>query len=347
LVPGSIIEIEYKSDAPIWLVSDGQTGWHRAVDEATFASCGYVAADGSKVQYTYEQLASFWGDGFEQNMTFLQGESSADYEIFSVKVGVDSGYVALGSTVELEGFACSGGGWSQGGWNPMTEDQIALIAENLVPGSIIEIEYSSNSPIWLVSDGQTGWHRAVDESSFEVCGTVADGKVQYTYEQLASFWGDGFEQNMTFLQGESKDDYEIYSVKIGSGAVQRAHDVVELEGFACSGGGWSQGGWNPMSESQIALIAENLVPGTVVNIEYASNAPIWMVSDGQTGWHRAVDESTFEVCGTVYNDGTAVQYTYEQLASFWGDGFEQKMTFLQGESKEDYEIYSVKIGKTN
>ena len=347
LVPGSILEIEYKSDAPIWMVSDGQTGWHRAVDEATFASCGYVAADGSKVQYTYEQLASFWGDGFEKNMTFLQGESSADYEIFSAKIGVDSGFVALGSTVELEGFACTGGGWSQGGWNPMTEDQAALIAENLVPGSIIEIEYSSDAPIWLVSDGQTGWHRAVDESTFESCGAVADGKVQYTYEQLASFWGDGFEQNMTFLQGESSADYEIYSVKISSSAVKHAYDVVELEGFACSGGGWSQGGWNPMTDEQVALIAEKLVPGTVINIEYASDAPIWLVSDGQTGWHRAVDESTFEVCGTVYNDGAAVQYTYEQLASFWGDGFEQKMTFLQGESSADYEIYSVKIGKTN
>ncbi|MBO5283592.1 MAG: hypothetical protein J6B43_10805 [Lachnospiraceae bacterium] len=347
LVPGSVIEIEYSSDAPIWLVSDGQTGWHRAVDESTFEVCGYVAADGSKVQYTYEQLASFWGDGFEQNMTFLQGESSADYEIYSVKIGTDSGFVTLGSGVELEGFACSGSGWSQAGWNPMTEEQIALIAENLVPGSVMEIEYASDAPVWLVSDGQTGWHRAVDESTFEVCGAVADGKVQYTYEQLASFWGEGFEQNMTFLQCESSADFEIYSVKISSDVVQRAHDMVELEGFACSGSGWSQAGLNPLDSDNLTKITENLVPGSVINIEYASDAPVWLVSDGQTGWQRAVDESTFEVSGTVYKDGAAVQYTYEQLAAFWGEGFQQSMTFLQGESSADFEIYSVKIGQTN
>ena len=347
LVPGSVIEIEYSSDSPIWLVSDGQTGWQRAVDESTFAVCGYVAANGGKVQYTYEQLASFWGEGFEQNMTFLQGESSADFEIFSVKIGVDSGFVTLGSTVELEGFVCSGSGWSQAGFNPLTDEQKAFITENLVPGTVLEIEYSAESPIWLVSDGQTGWQRAVDESSYEVCGAVADGKVQYTYEQLASFWGEGFEQNMTFLQGESAADFEIFSVKIGSGAVQRAHDLVEVEGFAGSGAGWSQSGPNPLTEEQAALIAEKLVPGSVLNIEYTADTPIWLVSDGQTGWQRAVDESSYEVCGAVYKDGGAVQYTYEQLASFWGEGFEKKMTFLQGESSSDYEIYSVKIGQTN
>ena len=347
LVPGSVIEIEYSSDAPVWLVSDGQTGWHRAVDETTFAACGYVAADGSKIQYTYEQLASFWGEGFEQNMTFLQCESSADYEIFSLKIGKDSGFVTLGGGVELEGFACSGAGWSQAGLNPLSDDQKALIAENLVPGSVIEIEYSSDAPVWLVSDGQTGWQRAVDETTFEVNGAVSDGKIQYTYEQLAAFWGEGFEQSMTFLQCESSADFEIYSLKISSDTVKRAHNMVELEGFACSGAGWSQGGLNPLSEDQIALIVANLTPGSVINIEYSSEAPIWLVSDGQTGWQRAVDETTYEVSGTVYNDGAAIQYTYEQLASFWGEGFEQSMTFLQGESSADFEIYSLKIGQTN
>ena len=347
LVPGSVIEIEYSSDAPVWLVSDGTTGWQRAVDESTFAVCGYVAADGSKVQYTYEQLASFWGDGFEQNMTFLQAESSADFEIYSVKIGTDSGFVTLGSGVELEGFACSGSGWSQGGLNPLSDDQKALIAENLVPGSVIEIEYSADAPVWLVSDGTTGWQRAVDESTFAVCGTVYKdgGAVQYTYEQLASFWGDGFEQNMTFLQAESSVDFEVYSVKISSSFVKPASGIVDVEGFACSGDGWSQAGLNPLSDDQKALIAANLVPGSVVNIEFASNAPVWLVSDGTTGWQRAVDESTFAVCGTVYKDGGAVQYTYEQLASFWGDGFEQNMTFLQAESSESFEIYSLKIGQ--
>ena len=176
---------------------------------------------------------------------------------------------------------------------------------------------------------------------------MADGKVQYTYEQLASFWGEGFEQNMTFLQCESSADFEIYSVKISSDVVQRAHDMVELEGFACSGSGWSQAGLNPLDSDNLTKITENLVPGSVINIEYASDAPVWLVSDGQTGWQRAVDESTFEVSGTVYKDGAAVQYTYEQLAAFWGEGFEQSMTFLQGESSADFEIYSVKIGQTN
>ncbi len=295
---------------------------------------------------------SGWQTLYIDNVTFkdadgnvIEADTSAEYAV--AETGLDPNLMVLKDVVELEGFAGSGAGWSQSGPNPLTEEQAALIAENLVPGSVIEIEYSSDSPIWLVSDGQTGWQRAVDESSYEVCGAVADGKVQYTYEQLASFWGEGFEQNMTFLQGESAADFEIFSVKIGSGAVQRAHDLVEVEGFAGSGAGWSQSGPNPLTEEQVALIAEKLVPGSVLNIEYTADTPIWLVSDGQTGWQRAVDESTYEVCGAVYKDGGAVQYTYEQLASFWGEGFEKKMTFLQGESSSDYEIYSVKIGQTN
>ena len=155
--------------------------------------CGAVRLDhiaAGILKYTYEQLAAYWGDDFMNYTTAIDAESSADWEVFSVKVGTDSGIVTLGDAVELEGFACSAGGWSQAGIE-LTDEQKALF----VPGCIVEIEYSSDAPVWLIAKGadenpnpKGNWLRGVNQegdNAFVVDGAVADGKVQYTYEQLA------------------------------------------------------------------------------------------------------------------------------------------------------------------
>ena len=77
-VPGAVIEIEYKSDAPVWLIAKAADenpnpngNWVRGVNPDTFIVDGYVASDNSKVQYTYEQLAAYWGDDFMNYTTAI------------------------------------------------------------------------------------------------------------------------------------------------------------------------------------------------------------------------------------------------------------------------------------
>ncbi len=358
-VPGSVIEIEYKSDAPVWMVavsSDENPNplgtWLRGVNQDTFVVDGYVASDNSKVQYTYEQLVPYFGEDYGQFLNTLQCESSADWEVFSVKIGTDSGFVSLGSAVELEGFACSAGGWSQAGID-LTEEQKALF----VPGSVIEIEYKSDAPVWLVAvsndenpNPMGTWLRGVNQdgdNAFVVDGAVADGKVQYTYEQLVPYFGEDFGQFLNTLQCESSADWEVYSVKIGSKAWQPAHNVVALDGFACSAGGWSQAGIE-LTEEQVALFQ----PGCVVNIEYKADAPVWLIAKAGDdnpnplgNWLRGVEQEGFIVDGAVL-DGK-VQYTYETLVGFWGEDFTDYTIAIDAESSADWEVYSVSIGQTN
>ena len=138
------------------------------------------------------------------------------------------------------------------------------------------------------------------------------------------------------------------------GFVKTGHDAnllyvdneVELEGFAVSAGAWAQAGIE-LTDEQRAL----LVPGSVITINYKSDAPVWMVaisSDANPnplgGWLRGVNQDTFVVDGAVSADGSSVQYTYEQLAAYWGEDFGQYVGTLQCESSADWEVYSVSVG---
>lgn len=357
-VPGAVIEIEYKSDAPVWLIAKAADenpnpngNWLRAVNQDTFIVDGLVASDNSKVQYTYEQLAAYWGEDCMDYTIAIDAESSADWEVYSVKIGTDSGLATLGSAVELEGFACSAGGWAQAGIE-LTDEQKALF----VPGCIVEIEYSSDAPVWLIAKGNDdnpnpkgNWLRAVNQegdNAFVVDGVVADGKVQYTYEQLAAYWGDDFVDYLTAIDAESSADWEVYSVKVGSRAWKPAYNVVALDGFAYSASGWSQAGME-LTDEQVALFK----PGCVVNIEYAADSPVWLIAKSNDDnpnplgtWLRGVEQEGFIVDGAVL-DGK-VQYTYETLVGFWGDDFTKYLTAIDAESSVDWEVYSLSIGQT-
>ncbi len=360
LVPGSVIEISYSADAPVWLVgistdeNPNPLGtWLRGINQETFISDGYVASANNVVQYTYEQLVPYFGEDFGQYITTLQCESSVDWEVYSVKVGTRSDFVNLASATQLDGFAVSAGAWAQAGID-LTEEQRAL----LVPGSIIEISYSSESPVWLVaisSDDNANplgtWLRGVNQETFVVDGAVngEGNKVQYTYEQLVAYFGEDFGQYTTTLQCESSTDWEVYSVSIGTAAIQPATNVTNLDGFAVSAGAWAQAGID-LTEEQRAL----LVPGSVINISYSAEAPVWLVaisSDDNANplgtWLRGVNQETFIVDGAVSADGNMVQYTYEQLVQYLGEDFGQYTTTLQCESSVDWEVYSVSIGMAN
>ncbi len=351
-VPGSVIEIDYNSAAPVWLVavsSDENPNplgtWLRGVNQETFKVNGYVG-DG-KVQYRYEDLVEFFGEDFGQYVVTLQCESSEKWEVFGMRVGTDSGLVTVGGT-EIDGFACKGDGWAQNGID-LTDEQRALF----VPGSVIEIQYNSAAPVWLVavsSDENPNplgtWLRGVNQETFEVDGAVGDGVVQYTYEQLVPYFGEDFGQYLNTLQCESSESWEVYSVKVGKPFVP-AKNATDIEGFAASGDGWAQGGID-LTEEQKALFA----PGCVITIEYNSASPVWLVavsSDENPNplgtWLRGVNQETFVVDGAV-GDGV-VQYTYDQLVPYFGGDFGQYLNTLQCESSESWEVYGMTVGMGN
>ena len=343
LVPGSVITINYNAATPIWFVATGDNplgGWLRAVDQNTFIPDGYQSADGSVIQYTYEQLAAYLGEGFEQYIAQLQCEAQSDWEVFGISVGTRSNYVELGSATEVPGYQISGGAWSQAGVD-WTDEMKAL----LVPGSVIEISYSADTPIWFVATGDNplgGWLRAVDQNTFIPDGAVSpDGSaIQYTYEQLAAYLGEGFEQYIAQLQCEAQSDWEVFGIKIGK-PVYPTHGNVAIEGFTTSAGGWTQAGV-ALTEDVRAL----MVPGSVFTINYNAASPVWFVGIGTIGWSRAVNQETFVVDGAVFNDGASVQYTYEQLAAYWGENFAEILDGeLQCESRDEWEVYSVTIGQ--
>lgn len=125
---------------------------------------------------------------------------------------------------------------------------------------------------------------------------------------------------------------------------------VTLENFAVSNKGWNQAG-RELTDEEKALF----VPGSIVEVAYKCSAPVWMVYVGAdnapcaTGnaWQRfGVDENNdFATQGSVNGDGDKVQFTYEQIVEVLGEDFLDKIGQLQLEGKEDWEVYSVSIGK--
>ncbi len=344
--PGSVITISYKCADPVWMVAIGDNpkgGWLRGIDQGTFVPKAYVGADGGTIQYTYEQLVEFWGEGFESHISTLQCEGKSDWEVYEVKVGTASEFGGFSEKLEIPGMAVSAGGWAQAGVE-LTDEIRALIK----PGCVFQVEYKCDAPVWFVAIGDNpkgGWLRAIDQSKFETCGSVGPegGVVQYTYEQLAEFWGDGFEQYLGTLQCEGKADWEVYSVKIGK-VIKPSYNNTAIDGMAVSAGGWAQAG-TELSADIKALIK----PGCVFNVSYKCDSPVWFVAIGDNplgGWLRAIDQGTFETCGAVDAENGMVQYTYEELVQFWGEGFEQYFGTLQCEGKANWEVYSVVIGQT-
>ena len=354
--PGCVIEIAYKCTDPVWLVnisSDANPNpagtWLRGINGETYVPTGYVSTDGSVVQYTYEQLVEFWGEGWENTIVTLQAEGKDAWQVYSVKVGQQSNYRTLGSATELEGFQVSADGWNQAGID-LTDDMRAL----LKPGSVIEISYKCTDPVWMVdisSDANPNpagtWLRAVNTDTYETSGSVNEEGtvVQFTYEQLAEFWGDNWEDTCVVLQCEGKDAWEVYSVKVGK-PVQPMTGATEIPGFAVSADGWNQAGV-ALSEDILAKIK----PGCVFTIYYKCSDPVWFVNVGSDpnpnplgNWLRAVNGETYIVDGAV-GDGF-VQYTYEQLAQYWGENWETySIGQLQCEGKDTWEVYKVVVGQ--
>ena len=336
LVPGSVVEIEYKSETGnMWIVMpDSEKGWMRVGQTGT-DDPAYINNSGNIAQITYEQLAALCGDDVSTWGARMQCEADGEWEVFSVKVGQQAKNMAVVNGVDFAGFATKADAWAQDGFDMPQE-----IIDALVPGSVVEITYSSESGnMWIVMpDSEKGWMRVGQAGTDDPA--ICDGQKCYvTYEQLAALCGDDVSTWGARMQCEADSAWEVYSVKVGMEAeFAPLNKLVKFEGFETSADAWAQDGFDMPQE-----IIDALVPGAVVTIRYSSESGnVWIVMpDAEKGWMRVGQAGTED---PALCNGTYAQITYEQLAALCGDNVSTWGARMQCEADGAWEVYGVCVG---
>ena len=327
LVPGSVIEISFESgNGTMWLVfPDSAAGWKRIGNNHQAA----INTSKTTAQITYAQIAAVLGEDTSTWGDRLQCEAGDAWKVYSVKVGKAQPRLALTGAVEFEGFTCEAGGWSQSGFSFPQE-----ILDALVPGTAIEISFeSANNTMWIVlPDSAAGWKRIGNGGA----ATIVGNKAYITYEQIAEVVGEDKTQWGGRLQCEAGAEWKVYAVNVGKlNTLSGVCGAVNFEGFTTSAGGWSQSGFEMTEEIKAAL-----VPGSVVNISYESEANnIWLVfPDSAAGWKRIQSQ-------TADTDGKTAQITFEEIAAVLGEDVSTWGKRMQCESSGAWSVYAVSVGQ--
>ena len=243
-----------------------------------------------------------------------------------------SNLFAVKGAVNFEGFATSADAWAQDGFDMPQE-----VIDALVPGSVVEIEYKSETGnMWLVMpDAEKGWMRVGQAGTEDPA--VCDGQKCYvTYEQLAALCGDDASTWGARMQCESDSAWEVYSVKVGTAAeFAPVNKLTKFEGFETAADAWAQDGFDMPQE-----IIDALVPGAVVTVQYSSESGnVWLViPDAEKGWMRVGQAGTED---PALCNGTYAQITYEQLAALCGEDVSTWGARMQCESDGAWEVYGV------
>ena len=347
LVPGSVIEIEYTSETGnMWIVmNESAAGWMRVgVGDADGSGQQYAYVNGKKniAQVTFEQIAAQCGDDVSTWGSQIQCESDGAWSVTSVKVGQKAPAYALTHAVDFEGYQVSAGAWAQAGI-PMTDAVIAA----LVPGSVVEISYKSESGnMWIVmNEAQAGWMRVgVGDADGSGQGyAVCDGSKAYvTYEDLATYCGEDVSTWGSTMQCESDSEWEVYGIRVGMGdAFAATNSHIDL-GASVSAGAWAQAGVD-LTEDQIAA----LVPGSVFDVEYTSETgELWLVFPGaEQGWTR-VGVGDYDGSGQGYSkfDGRHCPVTFEDIAQILGEDTSKWGATVQFEASSAWAVTSASIG---
>ena len=326
LVPGSVVEVEYASaDGSMWIVMPWATaGWMRVGQ-------GTAAINNSKniAQIPYEMIEALCGEDKSTWGAMMQCESASDWEVFAVRVGQRANRIVLKNAVEFPGFTKSADAWAQDGLEMPQE-----IIDALVPGSVVEITYSSeDGDIWLVMPWATaGWMRVSQGTA-----TKMGGKAYITYEEIAALCGEDKATWGAMKQCEGSSPWEVYGVRVG----QKAEffgltNLVEFPGFTKSADAWAQDGLEMPQE-----IIDALVPGSVVTISYESeDGNMWLVMPwAAAGWMRVGND------GADVADGKIAQVTYEQIEALCGEDKSTWGAMMQCESSSAWNVYAVAVGQ--
>ncbi len=189
-----------------------------------------------------------------------------------------SNLYVLSNAVEFPGFTTNGAGWGQNGFDIPQE-----IIDALVPGSVVEISFKSeDGSMWIVMpDSAAGWMRVAQGQAYiNNSKTVA----QIPYEKFVEVCGEDKATWGARMQCEAATAWEVYSVKVGTASKRLSvANAVEFPDFVKSAAAWAQDGLEMPQE-----IIDALVPGSVVEIDYASeDGALWIVMpDAAAGWSR-------------------------------------------------------------
>jgi hypothetical protein len=355
LVPGSVLKLNYASeDGTLWIVlPNAAAGWSR-VGDGDYCGNGHDPAtlvNESECYVTYEQIVALCGEDKTAWGPQLQAEARTNGEVFSVSVGTfkEVGEKVYKKAVDFDGFATTGSGWGQAGF-----DFPQAVLDALVPGTCLELNYASeDGTLWIVLPNATaGWSRVGDG---DFCGNghdpallVGESKCYVTYEQIVALCGEDKTAWGPQLQAEARTNWEVYSVSVGTleaaPTAPRLHKFTAFDGFATTGSGWGQAGFD-MPQAVI----DALVPGSVIELDYASeDGTLWIVLPGAAvGWSRVGDG---DFCGNGHDgaillDGSKCFVTYEQIVALCGEDKSTWGTTLQAEARTNWEVFSVRIGQ--
>ncbi len=338
LVPGAVVEIEYSSTTgDIWVVMpDSAAGWMRINPDNGVT----VTYNNSKniAQLTYEQFVSVLGEDTSTWGARLQCESSGDWEVYSVKVGTNSGLKHSATATVVHEGSVTGGAWGQ---SDIIADSAALL-EQLVPGTYLEVAYTTDSAtgnLWLVfPDSAAGWMRINPDNGVPFC---CNGSImQISYEQIAAVLGEDKSNWGARIQGESDGNWEVFSMKLVTACFYNtSNNAVVYEG-SVTGGAWGQSD----IIADLTTIADKLVPGSVITVKYTTDSAtgnLWLVfPDSAAGWMRINGDNGVSVAC----DGSTMQVTYEQIAAVLGEDVTTWGARIQGESDGNWEVFSLSIG---
>ncbi|HPJ02082.1 MAG TPA: hypothetical protein PKU80_04520 [Candidatus Limiplasma sp.] len=216
IVPGTLFNINFAGEGNVWMV--GVSGGNPNGDWIRIAQ-GMALQYGSNAQITYDQIVAALGEDFASTLARLQVESDMDWEVYAVTFGTAlAPYVEAKSQVDL-GASGAGGAWSQGADVNTINDGGTFDPALLVPGTVITVNYSGAGDMWLVgvSGGNPNgdWIRI---AQFAASKNAKGDKVQISYDQIVSALGADFASTLARIQCESDQDWEVYSVTLGTAA---------------------------------------------------------------------------------------------------------------------------------
>ena len=273
------------------------------------------------------------------NIRFLDSEGNlleANTDAVYVKAGdEESGMALLSDIVKFEGFSCEGAGWEQNGFAMPQE-----IIDALVPGSVVQISYTSkNADMWLVMpDATVGWTRIGDGNNGTAIKNKAGTIARIPYEMIAKYCGDDKSAWGARMQCEASGPWQVFDVSVGMDNHAVPTEVIEFEGFSCTGKGWEQNGFTMPPE-----IIDAFEPESIVKISYTSeNEDMWLVMpDAALGWTRVGDGNN----GQAECINGVARIPYEMIAQYCGDDKSAWGTRMQCESSGAWEVYAVSIEK--
>ncbi len=347
LVPGSVIEVRYKSESgKLWIVfSDKDGSWKRIGQgdiDGTGKHLAYTNDTNNIIQITYEQIADELGTDVSKWGDMILCESDSKWKVDSLKVGMAVPTYQIYDAVEFKGFNVSAAKLSQAGRKITPE-----IRKALVPGSVIEIKYKSESgKIWLVmNDAEVGWTRIGDgkQSGENHSFAAADGETAYiSFEEMAKALGDDTSKWGESMQCESDSPWEVYSIRVGK-RKEFVPTYKKMDLNASVSGTANKTSGIELSDEALGL----LVPGSYLNINYrSSGGELWVVFPDAGEKPIEVGSGGFKGSKNGYPayDGSFLQIPYEMIEKYCGTDKTKWGKKIEFSATGDWEVKSAYIG---